>query len=69
MSNLAWTLKRPEFAHQTSLELNKRVGAALTWDEDAIDRRSEQLLTIALEVWPSAEDLGYVAAIQDTAKP
>jgi len=67
VSNLAWALKRPEFAHQTSLELNKPVGAAPTWDEDSIDRRSEQLLTIALEVWPSAEDLGYVAMTQDTA--
>lgn len=59
VSNLAWTVKRPEFAHQASLELNKAIGGAATWDEGSIDRRGEHLLTVALKIWPSLEDLGY----------
>lgn len=59
VSNLSWSEhKRPEFAKQASLELNKPIAASETWDEAAIDARAKALATVAARIWPSPAALG-----------
>lgn len=54
VSNLSWSQhKRPEFAKQASLELNKPIAASEVWDEAAIDARAEALAAFAVKIWPS----------------
>lgn len=61
VSNHSWDEKRPEFAGQSSLQLNKVLGAAPHWDEGSIDARAIRLAQVAQAVWPNAQVLGYVA--------
>jgi len=61
VSNHAWTVKRPEFAQQSSLQINKILGAVDQWDEMTIDTRGMYLALVANRVWPSAEQFGYEA--------
>lgn len=51
VSNGAWSAKRPEFAKQAKLELNRAVGESEEWDERRIAERAAQMASIAAEVW------------------
>jgi hypothetical protein len=63
VSNHSWADKRPEFAGQSSLQLNKVIGTAPHWNEGFIDTRTAYLAQVASVVWPAAEELGYVARV------
>lgn len=53
VSNLSWSdHKRPEFAKQASLEINKPIAATNDWDENAIDARARELAQTAVQIWP-----------------
>ncbi|RAX48249.1 DUF262 domain-containing protein [Arthrobacter sp. AQ5-05] len=54
VSNFGWDAKRPEFALQSSLQLNKPVSTSDQWDESTIQLRSQQLAAVACRVWTRA---------------
>ncbi len=54
VSNGAWTLKRPELAAQSALQLNGPVAGQHTWDEATIAARAADLAAVACRVWPHA---------------
>jgi hypothetical protein len=58
VSNLGWSAKRPEFAKQGALVINKGVAAVADWNEAEIDARGAHLAEVATRVWPSPEALG-----------
>lgn len=58
VSNLGWTAKRPEFAKQSSLVINKGIAALEEWSETEIDARGAFLAAVASRVWPSPAVLG-----------
>lgn len=71
VSNLSWSEhKRPEFAKQASLELNKPIAASETWDEAAIDARAKALATVAARIWPSpvALEASVIPAVAQGAR-
>lgn len=55
-SHSGWDVKRPEFALQSSLQINRGVAAAAAWDESAILERAREMARAACRVWkrPSA---------------
>lgn len=55
LSNLGWTEKKPELMNHSMINLTKyfREKDVNTWDEDAIERRSDYLLISIKEIWPS----------------
>lgn len=57
VSNGAWTLKRPELAAQSALQLNGPVAGQHTWDEATIAARAADLAAVACRVWPHAAAL------------
>lgn len=52
VSNSAWSVKRPELAAQSSLQLNAPIAANEDWNEGRITERAADLATIACRVWP-----------------
>ncbi|MGW2092881.1 DUF262 domain-containing protein [Promicromonospora sukumoe] len=58
VSNLGWTAKRPEFAKQGALVINKGIAATEEWSESEIDARGAFLAAAASRVWPSPAVLG-----------
>ncbi|GHH79144.1 DUF262 domain-containing protein [Promicromonospora soli] len=58
VSNLGWTAKRPEFAKQGALVINKGIAAVEQWSESEIDARGAFLAAVATRVWPSPNTLG-----------
>jgi Protein of unknown function (DUF1524) len=50
VSNGPWDRKRQEVLRHSALNLNRTL--AETWDEDKIQARSEELLKVAISVWP-----------------
>jgi uncharacterized protein with ParB-like and HNH nuclease domain len=50
VSNGPWEKKRQEILKHSGLNLNRTLPE--TWDEKAIDARSEELAKIAIKVWP-----------------
>lgn len=57
VSNLAWSVKKPEFEKQTALIINKQVAASEAWDEAAIEERAVTLAEVAARVWPEPNEL------------
>ena len=57
VSNSAWSVKRPEFAEQSKLQLNVGLSASEVWNEQAIEQRARSLASVAARVWPSPEAL------------
>jgi hypothetical protein len=57
LSNSAFAIKRPEIT-KSLLALNAHfqdatlVGLEATWDENCIRARSQQLLAVAIKIWP-----------------
>lgn len=60
VSNLGWSIKRPEFAKQVALALNRTIAETDDWDEDAIAARASELAAAACRVWPSFTVLGGI---------
>jgi len=58
VSNLGWSAKRPEFAKQGALVINKGIAAVEEWGEAAIDARGAFLAEVATRVWPAPAALG-----------
>lgn len=58
VSNLGWSEKRPEFAKQGALVINKGVAVVEDWTEPEIDARCEFLAAVATRVWPGPVALG-----------
>jgi hypothetical protein len=52
VSNFGWDIKRPEFALQSSLQLNKPLASSDCWDEASIHTRARHLAEVACRVWP-----------------
>ena len=52
ISNNDWATKHPKIAEHSALALNRRLQRQTIWDESAIEARTEQLLEMALRVWP-----------------
>lgn len=57
VSNYAWTVKQPELATQSSLQLNVPVAASAEWNEQTIADRAAVLAEIACRVWPHHAEL------------
>ncbi|EWM12063.1 hypothetical protein KUTG_02367 [Kutzneria sp. 744] len=52
VSNLAWSVKKPEFAEQSSLQLNRSIGMCPMWSVEDIQARAVVLAELAAQVWP-----------------
>lgn len=55
VSNDAWDKKQPQLMAASLLPINKPLAETLAWDENAIERRSQDLLTRALRIWPKPD--------------
>jgi hypothetical protein len=51
VSNGPWAAKKPEFAKQAKLEINRAVGESEHWDEQRIAQRASEMAAIATEIW------------------
>lgn len=51
VSNGPWSAKKPEFAKQAKLEINRAIGEAKDWDEESIGRRAAELAAAAAAIW------------------
>jgi hypothetical protein len=51
ISNSSWATKQPKIVEHSALALNRRFQGEATWDETAIERRTEALLGVALRIW------------------
>ena len=54
VSNSEWGAKKPELLQHSLLPINQQLHAADVWDEAAIAKRGEDLLSRALKLWPRA---------------
>jgi Protein of unknown function (DUF1524) len=52
VSNSPWLAKRPELLRHSLLPINQQLYNQDVWDEAAIAKRSDELLTRALKLWP-----------------
>jgi hypothetical protein len=55
ISNGDWATKHPKIMEHSALALNRRLRGEATWDEAAIERRTDELLAIARKEWPRRE--------------
>lgn len=55
VSNSAWAVKKPALLTSSLLPINQQLVACEVWDEQAITKRSEELLRRALEIWPGPQ--------------
>jgi len=55
MSNGPWAVKKPALSEHSSLALNRKLIALDAWDEAAVEARSQQLLELAMRIWPRPE--------------
>lgn len=55
LSNYGWSVKRPELAEQSRLQLNRIIASSEVWDEGRILSRSQHLAEVACRVWPRTE--------------
>jgi hypothetical protein len=62
VSNSAWSVKRPELATQSALQLNVSISACDAWDEDRISERAASLAAVACRAWPHRGVLRHRAA-------
>jgi hypothetical protein len=68
VSNFAWSVKRPELAAQSALQLNVPISASDAWDESCIAQRADTLAAAASRAWPHRATLRSEAA-SSIAKP
>lgn len=57
VSNLAWSVKKAEFAKQKSLVINFDIANRDGWDEDAITARGRALAAVVARLWPAPDAL------------
>jgi len=59
MSNAPWEEKRGTLAKHSTLLLNRLLleSAPQTWDEEAIDSRSEKMIEAICKIWPHAQSI------------
>ena len=55
ISNRPCKDKRPAWLSASLLPINQQLHDADVWDEEAIERRSEELLGRAVQVWPGPD--------------
>lgn len=55
VSNSGWSVKQPEFAQQSALQLNGSIASCLDWHESQIDARATRLAQVACRVWPHGD--------------
>jgi hypothetical protein len=55
ISNNDWATKHPRILEHSALALNRRLREETTWDESTIERRTEEILRVALTLWPRPE--------------
>lgn len=55
LSNSGWQVKRPQLSKHSVLMLSGDLKDALTWDETAIQARSDRLIDLFIEVWPGPD--------------
>jgi len=58
ISNSDWATKHPRIAEHSALALNRRLQRETSWDESAIERRTDELLQMALALWPRPDGVG-----------
>ncbi|MCY4134725.1 MAG: hypothetical protein OXG30_07405 [bacterium] len=51
---------------QRSLVINYGLAQSESWDEDSISERADALATVAIAIWPSAEELSKTSASSST---
>ncbi|ASR56109.1 DUF262 domain-containing protein [Cellulomonas sp. PSBB021] len=69
VSNLGWPAKRPEFAKQGALVINKSIAAVEDWTEAEIDARAAFLAAVATRVWPGPLALGGTVRANSAQAP
>ncbi|ROS75588.1 DUF262 domain-containing protein [Cellulomonas sp. PhB143] len=69
VSNLGWSAKRPEFAKQGALVINKGVAAVPEWNEVEINARGVFLADVATRVWPDPFALGASGRLNSAPTP
>lgn len=69
VSNLGWSAKRPEFAKQGALVINRGVASVEDWNESEIDARCALLAAVATRVWPGPVSLGGTARARSAPMP
>ena len=69
VSNLGWSAKRPEFAKQSALVINKGIAAVDDWTESEIDARCVFLAAVATRVWLDPVALGGTARASSAPVP
>lgn len=52
ISNDGWSVKHPRILAHSALALNRRLQGESVWDESVISRRTEELLEVAMRLWP-----------------
>lgn len=58
ISNSDWATKHPKIGEHSALALNRRLQRETSWDESAIERRTDELFQMALVLWPRPEGVG-----------
>ena len=66
VSHLGWAFKKQEFEKQKSLVINYGLAQSESWDEDSISERADAFATVAIAIWPSAEELSKPSAFSST---
>lgn len=56
VSNSAWEVKRPQILTHSVLKMNNVFYGAERWDEESIERRTQELFGHALKLWPRPGD-------------
>lgn len=69
VSNFAWTVKRPELAAQSSLQLNVPIAAIDDWNGSRISERAVALAEMACRVWPDRSSLRAAPVPGTTPEP
>jgi hypothetical protein len=54
VSNSAWEIKAPALSQASLLPINLQLHGVKTWDEAAIEQRSDDLYSRAIQIWPRA---------------
>ena len=55
VSNAAWKVKKPELLKHSLLPVNQQLHAYVEWNEETIAARAEELLSVALSIWPHSD--------------
>lgn len=53
VANRGWSVKAPELAQHSKLQLNAGLDKVTHWDEVAMDDRARKLAAVTAQVWPS----------------